>query len=253
MQQVLMLDPDVPHDDDHVAQSLDDDRLAEFDAIEPDAKEEAKLIEAVRGDVVVPEGGAPPVGWRIDKFGQRLVSVPPWSRRPPTCWPEAWVGSPKRIKDELRAIWKKDFPEECAKQNERRLLWLEAKEAGKAATLAVVRGWALSPAGSGVHERCEQNLFQLMPDSVDDLDDADGLSCPQQQKSLEATTSGKAVLAGLSGQRPQHLSTAKSEPDADRDLRRLLVSTQPADGSLQATDVETATRFGALARAKLWF
>ena len=95
LQQVLMLDPDIALDDDEVAALGDADLPAEFDAVEPDVKEGAAFVEAVRGEVVVPEGGAPPVGWRIDKFGHRLVSTPPWSRRPHTCWPEQWVGITK--------------------------------------------------------------------------------------------------------------------------------------------------------------
>ena len=41
---------------------------------------------------VVPEAErAKATGWRIDTFGDRRISVPPWSRRPPDVWPEVWV------------------------------------------------------------------------------------------------------------------------------------------------------------------
>ena len=40
--------------------------------------------DAVAEEVLAPAGGAPPTGWRVDRFPQglgrmRLVSTPPWS------------------------------------------------------------------------------------------------------------------------------------------------------------------------------
>ena len=54
--------------------------LPEVDA---DGKDEATLRDVVAEEVVVPVVGAPPTGWRVDRFRQssgrrRLVSTPLW-------------------------------------------------------------------------------------------------------------------------------------------------------------------------------
>ena len=73
--------------------------------------EEAKT--AIEPEVAVLEGGKPPAGWRIDRFGKervRLVSVPPWSRRPPDVEPEVWIGIGRAARKELRLKWETEDP-----------------------------------------------------------------------------------------------------------------------------------------------
>ena len=72
-------------------------------------REEYAFAEADRDETMISEGGAPPTGWRMDKFGngarERFVSVAPWSRRPPSCEPERWKMTPRRIQDECGTEW----------------------------------------------------------------------------------------------------------------------------------------------------
>jgi hypothetical protein len=146
LQEILVLDPDVSdHDELDIERAKGDKE--DDEAAMHDVAEVEKLAEAVRGEVLAPPGGAPPTGWRVDSFGEgkgrRLVSVPPWSRRPPKVWPEQWVGSPRRVQEQLRADWKKEDPAGYEAQDERRLTWQRAKAAGKtAAKVTVVRGTA---------------------------------------------------------------------------------------------------------------
>ncbi|CAK0791463.1 unnamed protein product, partial [Prorocentrum cordatum] len=74
---------------------------------EPEPLDEAEVKAA---------GGRPPTGWRIDTFGSRAVSVPPWSRRPPTVYPEAWVMMSKGDQNKLRDEWKEKDPDGFKKQ-----------------------------------------------------------------------------------------------------------------------------------------
>ncbi|CAK0865136.1 unnamed protein product, partial [Prorocentrum cordatum] len=74
------------------AQFIAEDVLAGMGP-EPEPLDEAEVKAA---------GGRPPTGWRIDTFGSRAVSVPPWSRRPPTVYPEAWVMMSKGDQNKLR-------------------------------------------------------------------------------------------------------------------------------------------------------
>ena len=60
---------------------------------------------------LVVEGDRAPKGWRIDRFGTRTVSVPPWSRRPPKVLPEAWLTFSKNYQNELREELRKEDPE----------------------------------------------------------------------------------------------------------------------------------------------
>ena len=73
-----------------------EDEAVDFPEVDADGKDEATLRDAVAEEVLAPAGGAPPTGWRVDRFPQgsgrmRLVSTPTWSLRPPTCEPELWL------------------------------------------------------------------------------------------------------------------------------------------------------------------
>ena len=75
--------------------------------------------------MLVPARGAPPTGWRVDRFPQgpgrmRLVSTPLWSLRPPTCEPELWLIIGKAAQRDMRAKWQADDPDAFAAQEERR-------------------------------------------------------------------------------------------------------------------------------------
>ena len=236
LQEILVLDPDVPQEDADACPEPDETVDVEFAAIEPDTKEEAALVEAVRGETVAPGGGAPPVGWRIDKFGlgaqQRLVSVPPWSRRPPSCEPEEWVGTPRWLQNEMRERWKRDFPDQFAEQEARRTLWLEAKKAGKVAKAAVIRG--------RVHHDSDHAGGQEVRHEVDV--DANSVS-PEELKlgSLPGSVGVKDVAA-LSAAAP-NVEHAMAEENGEGCLRSLSEN--------EANEVKEPTRSPAAERSEV--
>ena len=101
----LALDADDAAPDDEVMKEAEaaavEDEAVDFPEVDADRKDEATLRDAVAEEVLVPARGAPPTGWRVDRFPQssgrmRFVSTPPWSLRPPTCEPELWliIGKP---------------------------------------------------------------------------------------------------------------------------------------------------------------
>ena len=107
----------------------------DFPEVDADRKDEATLRDAVAKEVLAPAGGAPPTGWRVDRFPQgpgrmRLVSAPPWSLRPPTCEPELWLVIGKPAQRAMRAEWQADDPDAFAAQEERRSSWRRAKRGG---------------------------------------------------------------------------------------------------------------------------
>ena len=82
--------------------------VVDFPEVDADRKDEATLRDGVAEEVLVPEKGALPTGWRVDRFLQGtgrmlLVSTPPWSLRPPTCEPELWMIIGKAAQREMRA------------------------------------------------------------------------------------------------------------------------------------------------------
>ena len=104
---VLALDADDDAPDDEVVKEAEaaavEGEAVDFPEVDADRKDEATLRDALAEEVLAPAGGAPPTGWRVDRFPQgpgrmRLVSTPPWSLRPPTCEPELWliIGKPAR-------------------------------------------------------------------------------------------------------------------------------------------------------------
>ena len=90
------------------------------------------------------EGGKAPPGWRVDKFSRlgraRLVSVPPWSRRPPHCEPEVWVGILRSLQKKEREAWARDDPKGFAAQEARRSEWLKANSKGVVAAAIATAG-----------------------------------------------------------------------------------------------------------------
>ena len=108
---VLALDVDDTVTDDEVAKEAEAaavERVSvDFPEVDADRKDEAVLRDAVADELLAPAGGAPPTGWRVDRFPQgpgrtRLVNTPPWSLRSPTCEPELWlvIGKPAQRVDE---------------------------------------------------------------------------------------------------------------------------------------------------------
>ena len=91
----IALDPDIHPDD---IQPIQTNTHAEVDA---DLIDYDKMDAAVQEELQL-DGKRPPIGWRIDRFRHRLVSVPPWSRRPPTCEPEVWTAIGKHVQTKLR-------------------------------------------------------------------------------------------------------------------------------------------------------
>ena len=97
---VLALDADDAAPDDEVVKEAEaaavEGEALDFPEVDADRKDEAALRDAVAEKVLVRAVGAPPTGWRVDRFPQgpgrmRLASTPPWSLRPPTCEPELWM------------------------------------------------------------------------------------------------------------------------------------------------------------------
>ena len=82
--------------------------VVDFLEVDADRKDEATLRDVVAEEVLVPARGAPPTGWRVDRFPEgpgrmRLVSTPPWSLRTPTCELELWLIIGKAAQREMRA------------------------------------------------------------------------------------------------------------------------------------------------------
>ena len=91
---VLALDADDAAPDGEVVKETEA-AIVEGEAVDlpdvyDDGNDEASLRDVVTEEVLVPAKGAPPTGWRVDRFRQssgrsRLVSTPLWSVRSPTC------------------------------------------------------------------------------------------------------------------------------------------------------------------------
>eukprot|EP00974_Lingulodinium_polyedra_P024938 2411873-Lingulodinium_polyedra.AAC.1 len=137
------------HHEPSEVQAAADGPAVEFPEVDADRRDEADLQQAVASEVHVAPGGAPPAGWRVDRFPQaagkvRLVSTPPWSLRPPSCEPELWLVIGRPGQRELRARWQADDPESFAAQEERRSSWRRAKRGGVVACGPVARSGELS-------------------------------------------------------------------------------------------------------------
>ena len=76
VEMAMALDP-MDHPDDQPPQ-MDVRDVREVD----EDVEQLKQLHAEEGAELRQEGKSPPKGWRIDRFGERVVSVPPWSLRP---------------------------------------------------------------------------------------------------------------------------------------------------------------------------
>jgi hypothetical protein len=113
--EAIIFDPEdaAPASDDEVQVDIDDAPIIPLPADE------------------VHDGVKVPSGWRIDKFNcpVRQVSVPPWSRRPPSILPETWILTPRKEQSELRAKWQKEDPKGYDTQDARRQAHLKSKQA----------------------------------------------------------------------------------------------------------------------------
>ena len=114
---VLALDADNATPDDEVVKEAEaaavEGEVVDFPEVNGDRKDEATLRDVVAEEVLVPARGAPPTGWRVDRFPQgpgrmRLVITPPWSLRPLTCEPKLWLIIGKAAQREMRAKWHAD-------------------------------------------------------------------------------------------------------------------------------------------------
>jgi len=128
---VLALEPD---DQEEVEPPIVPPADEEQPAVPPAEQEVKEDDNDINDEVAIIEGGKAPPGWRIDRFKcldkVRLVSAPPWSRRPPTCEPEVWVSVGRAHQKELRDEWKNKDPSGFQAQEERRATWLTAKKRG---------------------------------------------------------------------------------------------------------------------------
>ena len=68
----------------------DNAKVANCHAIKVDFEKGKMLAEAEKAKVVN-DGDHSPSGWRIDVFGARKVSSPPWLKPFPTLELEAWI------------------------------------------------------------------------------------------------------------------------------------------------------------------
>ena len=133
----MALDPDVHPED------VPPEPGKEFSELDADLEDVRKIDTIAREELQV-DGTRPPRGWHIDRFGGRLVSVPPWSRRPPDCEPEVWTNLGKKFQDQLRDEWKAKDPAGFAKQEERRTAYEELKAQGKVRKSLPVRWFELA-------------------------------------------------------------------------------------------------------------
>ena len=97
-QRSIMLDPDVADVPAAETPIVGD---PDFHAVDADRAELDRGLERLRDEVCARSPAAAPAGWRIDSFERstgppRLVSVPPWSRRPPDVLPEDWLTVSRR-------------------------------------------------------------------------------------------------------------------------------------------------------------
>ena len=136
---VLALDANDAASDNEVVKEAEiaivEGEAVDFPEVDADRKDEAVLRDAVAEEVLAPAGGAPPTGWRVDRFPQglgrmHLVSTPMWSLRPPTCEPEVWSTIGKAAQREMRAKRQTDDRDAFAGQEERRSSWRRAKRGG---------------------------------------------------------------------------------------------------------------------------
>ena len=97
---VLALDADGAAPDDEVVKEAEtaavEGEAVDLPEVDDDRKDEATLSDVLTEEVLVPAKGAPLTRWRVDRFPQgpgrvRLVSIPLWSLRPPSCEPELWL------------------------------------------------------------------------------------------------------------------------------------------------------------------
>ena len=155
---VLALDEDDSVQDNEVMKEAEaaavEGEAVNFPEVDADRRDEAVLRDAVAEEVLAKAGGAPPTGWRVDRFAQgpgrmRLVSTPPWSLRPPACEPELWLIIGKPAQREMRAKWQVDDPDAFAAQEERRSYLRRANRGGVVAC-GVVAGSGELPGSSSV-------------------------------------------------------------------------------------------------------
>ena len=167
---VLALEVDDAANDDEVVKEAEAAAVVrvsvDFPEVDADRKDEAVLRDAVAEEVLAPAGGAPPTGWRVDRFPQgpgrtRLVSTPPWSLRPPTCEPELWLVISKPAQRAMRSEWQADDPDASAAQEERRSSWRRASRGGVVACGVVARSGEL-PGSSSVGDGHGLQFGQLM-------------------------------------------------------------------------------------------
>ena len=115
------------------------------EASPPDAEDDAFVVAAreeiapLADDEISRDGIRAPAGWRIDVFGSRQVSVPPWSRRPPNARPEDWILTNKKRQDELRAAWSTEDPDSFNKQEARRAAYIADKVARRTIAAPVLQ------------------------------------------------------------------------------------------------------------------
>ena len=120
-----------PDDDGVQAEVVDEERPPVLDPVLAEQIASAKELH----DEVASVDKALPTAWRIDSFdrgarGIRHVSVPPWSRRPPTIEPEVWLGIGEPARRNYINEWKINDPSSFQTQQRCRQLWRAAKDGG---------------------------------------------------------------------------------------------------------------------------
>ena len=166
---MMALDPDVEKDPAPLPQ---DDGSVAFPPIDADLAEAKKTIVddvAFENAELKSDGKAPPTGWRRDAFGstdvvRRVVWAPPWSLRPPSLEPEAWLCFSRKSKDQARLEWKTSDPAGYAEQEKRRADFQKAKLSGKVAkAVAAVPLLCRDPGGNSYgydtkpHDHVDEN------------------------------------------------------------------------------------------------
>ena len=157
----------------------------------------ASRLEASEVSEIKIDGIKPSEGWRVDRFGSKVVSTPPFSMRPPDCEPETWVSVGQKVKQHFRDEWKRRAPHEFQKQEERRKVYLDLKRAGKAGSTLVVL--PIQSESGDACKTCDAATKVMGPDE-------DNLA---HRGSLSYMDSSTSPLSG--GDSPSRTSSTESE------------------------------------------
>ena len=187
--EAIIIDPE-----DAVPEDSEDERIAKQNLIDDVNADPAPLQD----EEVVPDGKRAPRGWRIDTFGSRSVSVPPWSRRPPDILPEDWMMLSRKDQITWRNDWQLNDQVNYDIQEARRAQFLADKNARRMLVLPI-------------QERDETWDAEKIP------------SVPVLQQHVELEVENFATLESASGEEVIHSLSVDMPQNPDEDSTSLPV------------------------------